>query len=684
MSFTYRLTDDGKKMEVQDPLYGQILIPSPFKEIILTKEMQRLEHISQTGFSSYDYPGLKNNERLSHSIGAFFVMSRMIEHLEKELKKYNISISKNDKDMALCSMLLHDIGHGPFSHTCEKVTKYSHEKRTTDILLGDTEVNHILSTKFGKNKVKKIASYIAEIDDSEEKDSNASKNCFTKLLKSLISHQIDADRLDYLARDSYLAGIRSAIDYKKLIESMEICIDNDQEYELLINHKGLACIETILIEHFQKYRDIYHTKSSDVLDHVFFKILERYRENPQSVSENLPKSFTQFALSPTTLSLDDFLEMTDVDFFKSFEIIKEHSNDPLLKYLCDLSKTLDDFQSLDSSINPKLLKQKLSEIFEGKDFSNTFSVLQIKSKIKLYKREESLRINYGNVHKDLSEATPHLIKPEQYLEKCDLFFNLEVLRLELGMTEIEFKPYREEIQNMLNELNKKPEEFELKYTIDDNSFLSQDSILHILLQNGFKIVKQKNKENNDEYYDTRELDLLKKGGSLRTRKITQDGKKCYKATYKMPSVFGEVYSSREEIEVELEHNSIDELKSQLSSKNIDVDLNDILPNPLLNSKTQRRDVILEKNGVQVCLSFDQTLYSNHVLQNQFAEDFMIEIEALGDVENRIILNEINDILQNAFPNLKTNKQSKYERGIKKTREAFKKSKAHTEPDYPEL
>ena len=76
------------------------------------------------------------------------------------------------------------------------------------------------------------------------------------------------------------------------------------------------------------------------------------------------------------------------------------------------------------------------------------------------------------------------------------------------------------------------------------------TILETLLANGFKIVKAKDKENDDEYYDTKDLSFLTKGGSLRIRKLTQDEKQRYKATYKMPTTVGEVYSSREEIEID--------------------------------------------------------------------------------------------------------------------------------------
>ena len=211
MAFIYK--KEKNSLIVDDPIYGEIIVPYPFSEIVLTKEMQRLSGISQNGFSQLEYKELENNDRLSHSVGAFYVMSLFLNRLEEILKSFNIKLSEDDKDIALCSMLLHDIGHGPFSHTLELVNNYSHEKRTTDILLGATEINKIITKFFGEKKVKKIASFISEINDSQELGTDN----FTKLLNNLVSYQLDADRIDYLIRDAYYAGISSAIDLKKIM-----------------------------------------------------------------------------------------------------------------------------------------------------------------------------------------------------------------------------------------------------------------------------------------------------------------------------------------------------------------------------------------------------------------------------------------------------------------------------------
>lgn len=671
MSFNYKLLENGI-MIINDPVHGQIEIKPPFSQIILTKEMQRLKDIGQNGFSIYDYPGLKNNERLSHSVGAFHIMSKMIEHLENELSRYGISISQDDKDMALCSMLLHDIGHGPFSHDCELITKYSHEKRTTDILLGDTEVNELLTAVFGKRKTKKMASYIAEIND-ENNEIQEQSNSFTKLLKSLISHQLDSDRLDYLVRDSYHAGIKSAIDYKRIIDALGISVNSNQDYEVVIDKTALTDLETVLIERFQRYRDVYFTISTSILQVMFPKILQRYAENPNCVSAQLPEQFKILANNPQDMSLAQFLTLTDKPFLETIETIKQNTSDPILKHLCDLENIKEHYQLLGENVNSKDIIEKLNEIFPQADLSQTLCVFDSKSKIKIYKKEEALKIDYGNEIKDLSETT-NLIRPQDNFERVRTFFNPEILRLELGMSEIKFNQYDKQIKKMLEDINKKPEEFELKYILSDKMTqrFSKEDMLKVLLLNGFKILSEEQKVNDDEYYDTKDCKLLAGKGSLRVRRLTQGDKKTFKATLKRPISQGEVYSSRVEIEESLKEDSIEELKRKLSPKVNDFDFNEILHQPILNSVTERKDYVLERNGIQVCFSFDNITYKNYILSSTIAEDSMIEIEAIGNVKDRVILNEIHEILSNRFKGLLTNKESKYKRGVQKTRENYRR------------
>lgn len=662
MAFKYK-KDENNSLIVEDPIYGNIIVPYPFSEIVLTKEMQRLSGISQNGFSQLEFKGLENNDRLSHSIGAFYVMSLFLRRLEEILKNFNIELSKDDKDIALCSMLLHDIGHGPFSHSLELVTKYSHEKRTTDILLGDTEINKVITSFFGEQKVKKIASFIAEINDSQE----LGKDSFSKLLNNLVSYQLDADRIDYLIRDAYYVGIPSAIDLKRIISSVNVVVNNNKEYELLIDRKGLASIENVLLQRYQMYRDVYLSPISVLGDYIFGKVIERYRNNIVLHSIPISSSFKILATDPKVSNLSDFIMMKDKDFKDSFKILSSSNLDPIMTYLCNFNN-IEDYILIKNDVSIEKVKTKLKEIFGEINLDNTLSIISIGTKTKLYKKEQKLNIKNGNRILDLTECT-NLIRPQEVLEDVYIFFNSELLRLELGLSAIEFKKYESELKKMIEELNKKPEEFELKYIIDEKE-MDQETlfkqIMSVFETNGFEIVSVMEKQNNDEYYDTRDLDLYKSGGSLRIRKTKQNDKKKIKATYKMPLKKGEVYSSRTEIEESLPNDSFETFIEKMTNSGIEVKFDDILKVPILNSRTNRKDIILDKNGVQVCLSFDNSVYTNHILNELAVNDRMIEIEAIGELNNRIILNEIHDFITSAFKNLKINKQSKYERGINRT------------------
>ena len=135
----------------------------------------------------------------------------------------------------------------------------------------------------------------------------------------------------------------------------------------------------------------------------------------------------------------------------------------------------------------------------------------------------------------------------------------------------------------------------------------------------------------------------------------------------MPLEKGEVYSSRIEIEENLPDDNFETFRQKMIASNAAVNFEEILKFPILNSRTKRTDVVLDKNGIQVCLSFDNSQYINHALNETSVTDKMIEIEAIGELNNRIILNEIHEFITSSFKGLLSiNKQSKYERGINRT------------------
>lgn len=633
---------------IEDPIHGTIKIPFPFSKIILTKEMQRLKNISQNGFAHYKFKELKNNERFSHSIGAYHVMTLIIEKLEKILNKYNIQLEKDDKDIALTSMLLHDIGHGPFSHSFEKRTNYSHEKRTKDIILGNTEINKLLTELFGKKKVLKIASFISETNDQET-------DSFKKLFKSLVSHQLDADRLDYLMRDSYYASLPSSINLHKIIENLSVIVNKNQEYELVLLKEGLASIENILIQRFQMYRDIYLNPYSVLMDEIFKQLLEKYQKNKKLHSEAVTKNFNIFANDPENLKLEVFLKMSDEDIEKSLKVLSQNKIDPVVAYLSN-PLNYKDYILIENSESFLKIKKQIQEIFKDNLLKDTISIVQVKIESNLYKKEESLKIQFGNQISDLTNWS-NLIRDKEMFTKTYLFFSPNLLRFELNLSVAEFNKYMPQIKKMITKINKTNEEFELKYIIEPNIKNILPKLINVFKENGFKQISLINKQNDDQYFDTQNLSLYKKGGSLRIRKLVQNGTFKYIGTYKMPIGIGEVYSSRTEIEQILSEPNLKYFKD------LNKDISKIIKDPLINCQTKRIDVEFEKNEIKVCLSLDKSIYLNNSNFNKKYVDNMLEIEVMGSPNDRIILNEIHRFIIKSFNFLTINKQSKYERAV---------------------
>lgn len=208
-------------------------------------------------------------------------------------------------------------------------------------------------------------------------------------------------------------------------------------------------------------------------------------------------------------------------------------------------------------------------------------------------------------------------------------------------------------------------ELELKYEIKES--LSLYDILKLFIDNGFLIESTETITNNDDYYDTNNLDLYKSDNSLRIREKIKDGKSKYKSTLKINNSADSIYTNRLEIEDDMESKTLEELKRNLNGK---IDLNNIETSPILNVTTYRTNVVLSKNDKRICLSLDNTIYTNYKLDNIISNDEQLEIEAL-DKDSESLLNEINNLLKQ-INKLSIIKESKYKRGINKTTTEYNK------------
>lgn len=275
---------------IKDPLYKQILLASRHKKHLDSPEFQRLRHIKQTSFVDLVYPSA-NHTRFSHSIGAYHLMKKV---LDNNLMK----ISEKDKEALLLSALFHDIGHGPYSHVWEKVfPHFDHEKTTIEIL-----------KRKGMGEVVKII----------EKQHPYSQ---------LISSTIDVDKLDYMARDSYFAGVSYGVaEVDFIIQHMYV-----KDKKMIIRPSSLSSVEDLITQRINLFKTVYFHKIAAEYDFIFQKIFQRVDEIRKK--EELFIDPHLLAFFEKIDDIDDLLALDD-------NVINYHiytwakSKDKILKDLC--------------------------------------------------------------------------------------------------------------------------------------------------------------------------------------------------------------------------------------------------------------------------------------------------------------------------------------------------------------
>ncbi|MCA0971071.1 HD domain-containing protein [Halobacillus litoralis] len=278
-------------------------------DLIGTAEFQRLRRIKQLGTSYLTFHGAEHS-RFNHSLGVYEIVRRIIENF-KDRPNWD------DEERLLClsAALLHDLGHGPFSHSFEKVFKLDHEDYTQAIILGDTEVNQVLK-KVEAGFPKKVADVI-------------NKTYSNKLVVSLISSQIDADRMDYLQRDAYFTGVSYGhFDMERILRVMR-----PMEDQVVVKESGMHAVEDYIMSRYQMYWQVYFhpvTRSAEV---ILSKILHRAKELYESnyTFKLQPTHFLSFFKEKPTLS--EYLALDEAVTLYYFQTWM-NEEDPVLSDLC--------------------------------------------------------------------------------------------------------------------------------------------------------------------------------------------------------------------------------------------------------------------------------------------------------------------------------------------------------------
>ena len=272
--------------------------------LINTREFQRLRRIKQLGMSELVFPGA-NHSRFAHSIGVMHNARKFIARIEQLTGQ---KVEPQQRTCVLAAALLHDIGHGPFSHTFEKITQESHEERTIEIICdGNTAVNRALC-EHENNMPEMLRQFFDE-------DLEAKKKGMPNHFVQIISSQLDADRFDYLLRDSHAAGAGYGhFDSSWIIQHLQL---DQTKKRLYLSNKALVAAETYIYARYHMYRAVYFhktTRAAEVMLKLLFDRLSKLLQNGGDVSKFAPgaPSTVVSALTPGCRpKLDDYLSLDD-------------------------------------------------------------------------------------------------------------------------------------------------------------------------------------------------------------------------------------------------------------------------------------------------------------------------------------------------------------------------------------
>jgi uncharacterized protein len=278
--------------------------------LIDAPEFQRLRRIKQLGLGLYTYQGAEHS-RFTHSLGAFHLMTRVLDRLAERH-----TINEQDRTAARAAALLHDVGHGSFSHVMEKVLGFHHESWTVQVVLNrDNEIGNLLA-----DYSTDLAGNVAAIIEGKFQPA---------ALGQLVSSQLDVDRMDYLLRDSLMTGAKYGIyDLEWIINALAIDEENDRIY---VAARGLYAVEEYLQARYYMFRQVYFHRALRSAEAVLRSILRRalkLLEAGESVWY-APDTAFEKVLRRTSLSLADHLEMDDSDVI--FHVKQwQRSADPIL------------------------------------------------------------------------------------------------------------------------------------------------------------------------------------------------------------------------------------------------------------------------------------------------------------------------------------------------------------------
>lgn len=310
-------TPHNKKKIFNDPIYGFISIPYEIVlDLIDHPYFQRLRRIKQLGLSHLVYPGALHT-RFHHAIGCTHLMKKAVENLREK----GHEITSKEYEAVCIAILLHDIGHGPFSHTLEHslVHGVTHE-----------DISTLVMQKLNSEFDGKLTTAIEIFENKYAK----------KFLHQLVSSQLDMDRLDYLKRDSFYSGVsEGVISSDRIIEMLDVMDDS-----LAVQQKGIYSVEKFIVARRLMYWQVYLHKTALAAEFMLVSILKRAKElvgkgrdlfASPALQTFLKNHYTKEDFSSNAVILEHFLELDDFDIMGAIKVWC-HEEDMVLSELCKM------------------------------------------------------------------------------------------------------------------------------------------------------------------------------------------------------------------------------------------------------------------------------------------------------------------------------------------------------------
>jgi HD superfamily phosphohydrolase len=322
---------------INDPVYGFITIDDELIYYIISHPWyQRLRRIHQMAMAELVYPGAVHT-RMHHCIGAYHLMCNALN----ELKSKGFIITEEESQAAKIAILLHDIGHGPYSHALEHILieNYSHE-----------EISLLLMERINEEMNGRLQMAIDIFTNSYSK----------KFLHQLVSGQLDVDRMDYLTRDSFFTGVsEGVIAYDRILKMLTI-----QNGELMIEEKGIYSIEKFLVSRRLMYWQVYLHKTVLCGEKMLVNIIRRAKE----INASAPSVILNFFLSDCYKQesnekfISQFSQLDDYDVLSAVKQWTNH-NDKILSYLCRslINRDLLKVKYFGRQVPEALVEKKLQE-----------------------------------------------------------------------------------------------------------------------------------------------------------------------------------------------------------------------------------------------------------------------------------------------------------------------------------